>query len=383
MSGSSLDGVDAALVEVGRSRGRLEMRSLGVLERGMSPRLRDDLQRACEGEALAAEDVARLSESVARSFARAATALMESTGFDPTEVDAIASHGHTLCHRPGRHTVTMQIGSPALLAELTGLTTISDFRTADTAAGGEGAPLAPFVHHALFSDPRKSRAIQNLGGIGNVTLLRAGGGSSAVRGSDTGPGNMLIDGCVSVLSGGEKRMDRGGRLAASAAPDPGLVEWVLKSPFFRRRLPASTGREDFGARAAHSLVELGHRRGLDEAGIVSSATMATAAAMVASYRKLGMASPDEIYVCGGGAKNPTLMAMIARCFPASAVDTIEKLGGDSSALEAQAFGVLGYCFLEGVPANLPAVTGASGPRVLGCVSPGANYARVALRRRGG
>ncbi|RMF19946.1 MAG: anhydro-N-acetylmuramic acid kinase, partial [Deltaproteobacteria bacterium] len=285
----------------------------------------------------------------------------------------------TIAHRPGRRTITVQIGEPAVIAERTGLTTIADFRLADVAAGGQGAPLVPIVHHALFASTAATRAIVNVGGIANATILPAGASADRIAASDCGPGNVLIDECVAVLSGGKRRMDRGGRMAAAGCVDERLVRRVLAAPFFRRRLPASTGREDFGRPTAVRLCKEAARRGIDDRSLIASVTMATARSIARSCRKLaGAAGFSELYLCGGGACNPTLRAMLAAELAGVHVGTTDELGVDPAFLEAQAFAMLGWMALEGRAGNVPAATGAAGPRVLGKIIPGRNYRRVLL-----
>ncbi len=369
-----MDGVDAAVVELTRKRGRLLLRQIGFSALRYPRSLHHDLMAVASGSRSGALDIGRLSQRVGRRFGEAALEAVTEAGLDPSRVDAIASHGQTVGHQPGRPTITVQLGEAAVIAEATGVTTVSDFRQADTAAGGQGAPLAPFAHGELFSHPRAVRAVQNLGGIGNVTLLHGG----EISGTDTGPGNMLIDSCIKILSGGRRRYDKGGAMAARGSVDGRLVDLVLAHPFFRRRLPASTGREDFGEPLAAKMVRKGRKLGLSDSAILASATMATARSIARAYRRLASSPPDECFVCGGGAANPTLMSMLADELPATEVSTTAKLGVDPQAVEAVAFAVLGYCALEGRVANIPAATGAAGPRILGKITPGANFRKAVL-----
>ncbi len=368
-----MDGVDAALVEIrgGTNGPTCTLRAAKTFP--YPSRLRDRLLEAARGEKSTAAELAELSARVGKCFADAANAIMRGS----RGADVIASHGQTIAHRPGLRTLTVQIGEPAVIAERTGLTTIADFRLADVAAGGQGAPLVPVVHHALFTSRQVRRAIVNIGGIANATILPAQATLDEITASDCGPGNVLIDECVSILSKGKHRMDRGGRLAAKGRIDEGLLRRVLSAPFFRRRLPASTGREDFGRRLAAELCEDARCRGIDARAVVASATLATVRAIVRSCRKLsGAEGFDELYVCGGGARNPTLLAMLDAELPGVRVATTSELGVDPAFLEAQAFAILGWLTLVGKPGNIPAATGAAGPRVLGKIVPGRNYRGV-------
>lgn len=378
MSGTSMDGVDAVVVRFARSSRRPSFESLAAINRAYPRGLRQALLECAQGARASAGDLARLSVRVAEVFAAAAADAVAKAGLEFAAIDAIASHGQTVAHHPGKPTLSVQLGEASVIAEITGTTTIYDFRSADTAAGGEGAPLVPYVHHLLCCHRRLSRAIQNMGGMGNVTLLAAGADVSQVCGSDTGPGNVLIDECVALLSDGRRRLDRGGRMAAAGSVDERVVSRVLEAPFFRRRLPASTGREDFGAALARELVALGRRCRLDDSSIIASVTMASARATARSYARLGHRSIDEVFVCGGGAFNPTLMAMISEQLAGARVTTTAELGLDPGYLEAQAFAVLGWLALHGVAANIPSVTRAKGPRVLGKIAPGRNFRGLLL-----
>ncbi len=378
MSGTSMDGVDAVLLRFHGFSPRPSFELLAAVTRTYPPALRQTLLASAAGAVSSPGDLARLSLRVAKVFAAAAGDAVAKSGLELGDVDAIASHGQTIAHHPGKPTLTVQIGEAAVIAELTAVTTIYDFRSADTAAGGEGAPLVPYVHHLLCSDGQRSRAIQNIGGMGNVSFLDAGGDLSEVCGSDTGPGNVLIDECVAVLSQGRRSLDRGGRMAARGRVDERLVSRVLESPFFRRHLPASTGREDFGVALARELVGLGRRYRLDDFSIVASATMATARSISHSYRRMGRESVDEVFVCGGGANNPTLLGMIAAQLSGSRVATTAELGLDPGYLEAEAFALLGWLTIHAVAANVPAVTRASGTRVLGKIAPGKNFRGLCL-----
>ena len=238
--------------------------------------------------------------------------------------------------------------------------------------------MVPMAHYLLFSDRRRTRALQNLGGIGNVTWLPAAAEPADIVGSDTGPANILIDACMELLSGGGRHIDRDGALARKGHAEEALVQEVLRQPFFRRRLPSSTGREEFGLPLARRLVSMGRRRHLDDADILASVTRATARSVARSYRRLADTLPDEVFVCGGGAKNRTLMAMLSEELGGLAVATTAALGVDPDYVEATAFALLAYLTLRGKPGNVVSATGARAPRVLGKIVPGRNYRRTVL-----
>ena len=380
MSGTSMDGVDAALVEVSRVRGGLRVDELGASHRSYPKALRRDLLAVASGDSVTALRLAELSARTASAFAVAARAVARGAGVAGTAVDLVASHGQTIAHRPGKPACSLQIGDAALIAERMGVTTVGDFRAADIAAGGEGAPLAPMAHYFLFADRRRTRAVQNLGGIGNVTWLPAGADPSAIRGSDTGPANILIDACMELISEGNRSFDRGGAMASRGSADEALVREVLRQPFFRRRVPASTGREEFGRPLARRLLSMARRRRLSDAALLASVTRATARSVARCYRRLSNVPPDEVWICGGGTKNRTLMRMLGEELGGSSLATTAELGVEPQHVEAVAFAVLGYLAVAGTPGNVCAATGARGPRVLGKIVPGGNYCRTQLGR---
>ena len=332
------------------------------------------LATAVAGEATAA-GLAGLSAELATVFARAAVASIRKAGFVAGDIDAVASHGQTVAHLPGRPTTTVQIAEPSIIAEGTGVTVVSDFRAADTAAGGQGAPLVPWVHRLMFAGGRRKLAVVNVGGMANVTVLEAGAG---IKGGDSGPGNVLIDEAVACLTRGKRKMDRGGRMAAGHSPDERLVARVLAAPFFRARALRSTGREDFGPPLLERVLGEGRRRRLADGVVLASLAMATARSIARACRRFSGGQLDEVLVCGGGALNRTLLAMLESELAGPRVRTTAARGMDPRFVEATAFAVLGYLALRGIPANVTGITGAAGPRVLGKISPGPNYTGTKL-----
>lgn len=378
MSGTSHDGVDAALVEISLSRGRLRVRQRGFRTFPYPRTVRERLLRLSQGATINAGEVSQINFLLGELFARAALKLCHIMGVAPAQVNAIGSHGHTIYHRPRQRPgpgSTLQIGEPAVIAGRTGITTVADFRPADVAAKGEGAPLAPYVHHALFQQPDRAVAVHNIGGIANLTYLPAGRGVESLLAFDSGPGNMVIDGVTQAVSGGKKLYDRNGQLARSGTVHAALLADLLAHPYFTRRPPKSTGREEFGEPFIRDFLRQASRLHLSPADQVATATALTTESMARAYRDfvLPRGPLDEVLLTGGGRLNPILRAWFARALPDVRVRTLEEIGYDSKALEAVAFAVLAYATLHGLPANVPAATGAREPRVIGKVVPGANY----------
>jgi anhydro-N-acetylmuramic acid kinase len=378
MSGTSHDGIDAALVELSRSHGRLRVWQRGFRTFSYPRAVRERLLRLSQGATVNAGEVSQVNFLLGELFARAALRLCRIMEVTPAQVNAIGSHGHTIYHRPRQRPSpgsTLQIAEAAVIAGRTGITTVADFRPADVAAQGEGAPLVPYVHHALFQQSDRAVAVHNIGGIANLTYLPAGRGVESLLAFDSGPGNMVIDGVTQAVSGGKKLYDRNGQLARSGTVHTTLLADLLGHPYFTRRPPKSTGREEFGEPFICDFLRQASRLHLNAADQVATATALTAESMGRAYRKfvLSRGPLDEVLLTGGGRLNPVLRAWFARALPDVRVRAVEEVGYDSKALEAVAFAVLAYATLHGLPANVPGATGACEPRVVGKVVPGANY----------
>jgi len=370
MSGTSADGVDAAIVDVSAE-------SVSVAAFATYPypaKVRTAVLELSAGGAVA--DLAHFNFVLGEIFAAAVIRLCRESGVPLDSIDLIGSHGQTVCHLPegrrfGRKKLrsTLQIAEPSVIAERTGVTTVADFRGRDIAAGGQGAPLVPAADYILFRDDRVSRAVQNIGGVANVTFLSAGCARTGITAFDTGPGNMVIDGVVRLATGGKRRFDRDGAMAARGRVDGRLLAALMRHPFLARKPPKTTGREDFGAAFAESLFKRARKRRLPPEDIVATATAFTAESIAAAYGKFLPERPDEVILCGGGARNPALMQMLAeRCAPA-AVRTTDEFGIDADAREAVSFAILAAETIRGNPGNVPAATGAAHPAILGKVVP--------------
>ncbi|HXM18057.1 MAG TPA: anhydro-N-acetylmuramic acid kinase [Candidatus Tumulicola sp.] len=378
MSGTSLDGIDAAAIDVDERDGRLDLKLVAFATTPYAPALHAQLRAAMPPAPGSTAEVSRLHASVGEAFASAALALADHAGFATRSVQLIGSHGHTLFHDGrGPQPSTLQIGAPAIIAARTGVTTVGDFRAADIAAGGQGAPLVPYVDHLLLRDDAESRAVVNVGGIANVTLLPAKCGVEAIRGYDTGPGNMLIDECVRLATHGKDSMDVDGALAGRGRVSDALLEWLLQHPFFALSPPKSSGREDFGSDYARVVWERAASRSIPEADIVATVTKLTAVT-------IAKAVPHDfsrVIISGGGAHNATLrrflvQALAARDGVAVSVDDSDAFGLPVDAKEAIAFALLARATVRIEPANIPAVTGARKRVVLGAIYPAKNYATL-------
>ncbi|ACO80710.1 anhydro-N-acetylmuramic acid kinase [Azotobacter vinelandii CA] len=356
MSGTSLDGIDIALVAQEGTHTRL----LGTHYLPMPAGLRIDLLSLCSPGPDELVRAALAEQQWVRLAAQGIGSLLERQGIEPTRIRAIGSHGQTVRHHPAQG-VTIQIGNPALLAECTGISVVSDFRRRDLAAGGQGAPLVPAFHQTLFADDNSRRAILNIGGFSNLTLIEPG---KPVYGFDCGPGNVLLDAWIQHQQGAE--FDRDGAWAASGKVQPALLQTLLGDPFFLTHGPKSTGRELFNMDwLSRQLAKLPAMAPVDiQATLLELTAASTVNALQAIQDKT-----DELLVCGGGAHNLALMGRLAALLPATRVASTEAYGIPPDWIEAMAFAWLAHCCLESIPANRPSVTGARGPRILGAIYP--------------
>jgi anhydro-N-acetylmuramic acid kinase len=377
MSGTSMDGIDAALMEFGgKTPETFTWRLLAFEAFPYDDARRAQLRAAVDGGRPA--DLCRLHADLAEWSAEAVLGICESSGTDPQSVDAIGSHGHTVWHIPpqdGSRGYTLQLGDPSTIAERTGIPVVSDFRTADVAAGGHGAPLVPWPDRLLFSLPGKGRALQNIGGIGNVTWIPPRESNEPLLAFDTGPGNVLMDLAADAATDGAQRCDLDGALAARGRVDEVLLKRLSSHPFYDLTPPRSTGRELFGPAIVRELAEeRGLVRGRAEEGwpdLLATLTRLTAWSIGDAYRRWVVPrGVEEVVVAGGGARNPSLVKAIAEEVAPLPVRGEDALGLNTDAKEAAAFAVLAWAHLMGVPANAPEATGAEGPRVLGSYTPG-------------
>lgn len=356
MSGTSLDGIDAAVVDLSMRTPRV----LAALTHPYDPELRNDLLALAHGgSAGEIELLGRLDRRLGELFAEAALSLLRQQNPTAAKIRAIGSHGQTVRHRPtGMAPFTLQIADPNLIAELTGITTVADFRRRDMAAGGQGAPLVPAFHASCFRNEDEDRAVLNIGGMANLTLLPADP-QQPVLGFDTGPGNVLLDAWIAKQRG--ETCDRGGAWGASGQVHTALLEKLLQEEYFFAPPPKSTGRERF------NLAWLEQR--LSGCDCTPQDVQATLAALTATTVAFALrdtvAHTRRLLVCGGGVHNTALMSALGACLPAVKVESTAVHGLDPDWIEAAAFAWMARETLAGRPSNIPSVTGAHGPRVLG------------------
>ncbi|MGY2378056.1 anhydro-N-acetylmuramic acid kinase [Pseudomonas sp. SDO524_S393] len=355
MSGTSLDGLDIALIEQDSSITLIATHYIP-----MPDTLRSELLSLC---ASGPDEIARSAiaqQNWVKLAAQGIHSLLKQQNLDPQAVRAIGSHGQTIRHEPARG-FTVQIGNPALLTELTGITVVSDFRSRDVAAGGQGAPLVPAFHEALFEARSGNRAVLNVGGFSNLSLIETG---KPVAGFDCGPGNVLLDAWIHQQRG--EHFDRDGRWAASGKVDSQLLNALLSDPFFVTQGPKSTGREVFNLGWLQQ--HLGRLPSFQPQDVQATLLELTAQTIVESLQA-AQSDTETLLVCGGGAHNATLMNRLAALMPTTHVSSTATYGVDPDWVEAMAFAWLAHCCLEGIAANRPSVTGARGLRVLGAIYP--------------
>jgi anhydro-N-acetylmuramic acid kinase len=352
MSGTSLDGIDVAVVEI---RGR-QVNTIAFRSTPYPKRVREAIL-AVSNTTTTTSAIARLHFELGELYADAVRETIR-----PSKLDLIGCHGQTIYHEGGY--CTLQIGEASVIAERTGIPVVSDFRTADIAAGGQGAPLVPFVDYLLFRHPRRNRIALNLGGIGNITVIPAGARQDQVIAFDTGPGNMVIDALVHEYSGGKQTCDRNGRIAAGASVVQFVLDALLADPYYWQKPPKTVGREQYGKEFVANLLG----SGADLPDLITTATVLTAATVAVGIQRFAKIESGDLTVSGGGAHNPQIMAHLAGFLPRFSLATTSDYGIDIDAKEAIAFAVLAHETWRRRPSNLPSATGARHPAVLGKIS---------------
>jgi anhydro-N-acetylmuramic acid kinase len=378
MSGTSVDGIDTAVVDVTQREDALVVQVLGYAESTIDEDVRQRIHALFDPERSRVDEVCELNVLIGEAFAQAAALALRDAG---VHADLVASHGQTVWHQvaAGHTRSTLQLGEPSVIAERLGVTTVADFRPRDIAAGGQGAPLASWGDALLFGDHRLSRAVQNIGGIANVTWVPPGAQWEAMLAFDTGPGNALIDHAVWRLTGGMQRFDTDGAMAAGGRVDDALLAELLGQPYFPLQPPKSTGRELFGAQFADRFIDRGRARGLTISDVLATLTAFTAHSIADQYRRFLPGRPDEVVVGGGGSRNPVLMRLLSELLDPAQIRLHEDFGLPSLGREAVYFALMGHEALHGRPNTVPSCTGATHSVVMGKVVPGSNYRALMAR----
>ncbi|OGP06415.1 MAG: anhydro-N-acetylmuramic acid kinase [Deltaproteobacteria bacterium GWA2_38_16] len=381
MSGTSADGIGVALVDI---HGKTQISLLAFKTYPFSTELKKMILLASSHEKLAVDEICRLNFLLGEEFSKATLRLCKEAKVSLKDIALIGSHGQTIKHLPPKSTKpiqfgsTLQIGEPSLISERTGITTIADFRPRDMAAGGHGAPLAPYLHYHLFHSLGYGVAVQNIGGISNLTFIPKNGKLNQVIAFDTGPGNMLIDAIVFELTHKKSSYDDEGRWAARGKVNKRLLGRLMQHPFLKRKPPKSTGREEFGIFFAHQLMR--ENKNMKKEDLIATITAFTAHSIAESYGRFIMPkfSLKEIIVGGGGVKNKTLFSMVQRLLPSIQLKRFEDFSLNSDAIEAMAFALLAHETMKNVPSNIPNVTGARHAVLLGKIIPGNNFKKLLL-----
>jgi len=377
MSGTSVDGIDVSLVRISGASPALNIKLLNHTGVAFPAAIRKEILRVAEQTPISAGELSQLHSRLGQIYADAALAACKKFRISPNRIDLIGNHGQTIFHQGkavpylGAQTAsTLQIGEGAIIAARTGITTISDFRPADLALGGNGAPLVPFADYALYRHPKLGRISLNIGGIANITVIPANAKPSDVFAFDTGPGNMLIDALVSHFTRGRQRFDKNAALAQQGRAMPALLDELLRDPYLKLAPPKSTGREYYGTAYVKKLVALGEKHHAKPNDLIRAATLFSALSIVDALNRFVFPRHKirQLIVSGGGAKNPVLLAQLSAALPNLAVITSDELNVPTDAKESLAFALLAHETFHNRPSNIPSATGARGPAILGKIS---------------
>jgi len=377
MSGTSADGIDVALARISGAPPNLNAKLLGHTAVKFPPAVRKEILRVAEQQAITAGELSQLNFRLGELFAEAALNACREFKVSPRRIALIGSHGQTIFHQGravpyfGSPTAsTLQIGEPSVIAARTGITTVGDFRPADMALGGQGAPLVPYADYLLYRHEKLGRVSLNLGGIANITVIPASAKPSQVFAFDTGPANMLIDALVAHFTRGRLRFDENARLASLGRSIPALLNDLMKDPYLQLRPPKSTGREYYGQAYVQKLLALGRRHHARPNDLIRVATLFTALSVVDALHRfvLPKTKIHQLIVSGGGAHNPLIIGQLAALLPGIEIVVSSQFGIREDAKEALAFALLAYETFHRRPSNLPSATGARGPAILGKIS---------------
>ena len=375
MSGTSVDGIDAALVRIKGSNIDSKVELLGFDSYAFPEGMRERIFSLFEDESSSSKDICHMNFLLGELFAQAAQKIADQCNIDIKEVDIIGSHGQTIYHIPEcvedygyQIRSTLQIGEGAVIADRTGVVTVSDFRVMDMAAGGGGAPLVPYTEYLLYRSDEECVALQNIGGIGNITVIPKKGTEHDMIAFDTGPGNMIIDFMVSFITNGEQNYDNHGAMGQQGIVNIEILEELMLDSYFEMKPPKTTGREYFGKTFSRQLFDKCKKLGMADNDIVATATMFTAKSIADACKRFIPYNITRLVVGGGGSYNATLMGFLANELPSTVVCVQEDLGFSSDAKEAIAFAVLANETISFHPNNSPSATGAKRKKILGKIS---------------
>lgn len=376
MSGTSLDGIDTALTDISEiSSNDFDVKVINFINTPYDNITRKKILECCDPKTGSVDKICRLNFELGELFAKSVEKIASLTNIKLSNIELIGSHGQTIYHDVENDYVSsLQIGEAGVIAQRTGITTISNFRARDIAAGGQGAPLVPYVDYILFKSNQYNRVLQNIGGIGNYTYIPKNAKIEDIQGTDTGPGNMLIDGVIQILTNGEKTFDKDGEMAIKGTVSIELLNELKKHPFISKKAPKTTGREAFGLNYAREIVNIGKKLHLSNEDIIATVTNFTAFTIIDAYQRFIGNEIDQIIISGGGSYNPTLILMIKSYVKMLlgenvVVMTLEQLGYSSDAKEAVAFAILAYQTFKRRCNNVPQITGAKYSVILGDVTP--------------
>ena len=377
ISGTSADAIDTAICEISGAPPHISTRIVHAITYPYLDGFQQRVLNAGLPDESRVDELCQLNADLGEQFASAALAVLTSAGLTPNDIDLIGSHGQTVWHMvepSGEATSTLQLAEASIIAERTGITTVSNFRSRDIAAGGQGAPLTSYADWLLLRHPEHWRAVQNLGGIGNVTFLPPLTDTTSIPiAFDTGPSNALLDTALHVITNGAQSFDKNGELAAQGQVDDAWLSQLLTHPYYERQPPKTTGRELFGAEMGTALVTEGRARNLGAADIVATLTALTAASIVDAYERFAPVPVAEVILHGGGTRNPVLMQMLRDRLAPVPMLAHEDIGLDSDNKESLVFALLAHETWHARAGIHPALTGAQHPVVLGQITPGENY----------
>ena len=375
MGGTSADGVDAALVQIDGYGSETKVKQMGYVSIPFEDAVRERILQIAQGDFGGSRELARMNVLLGQLYMEACTRLCRVAGIPFEKVDLIGSHGQTVYHQPqkerylGREVATTyQLGDVSILCEEIGAPVVSDFRVRDMAAGGQGAPLVPYTEYLLYRKKDEDVALQNIGGMGNVTFLPGGGQMSQLIAFDTGPGNVLIDAVVAKISDGKVRYDDGGRMAAEGHVSKELLRWLMDDGYLRQAPPKTTGREKYDLSYQQKLYQKANSLGVMEYDLLATVTRYTAETIAYALRNHLPRLPQTLVLGGGGSYNQTLVSQIRELLPEVQVVCNEKLGWNGDAKEAVAFAILANETIHGQCNNAPAATGALHPVIMGKIS---------------